>query len=954
MKKNKFLIILVGVGVFVLMAKLIVFYSGSWWKFSTRGEIYNSPAIYKGWLFFGNNIGEFFAIDNNTGKEKWVFNAEHEIQTQPIFYKGEVIFSTADGTIYALKAKNGEELWRFSSDDFYRFYLFPEIRRDTLLAFDAAGKLYAINTKTGKTKWKFASSAQWFGSLAAKGNKIYFGSRDGSLYALSWKDGSLLWKFDSEGPVTTGLEISGGRVYFGNKNGESFAINLKNGRPVWRVKEEGASVVCLQPYKKFDPFYFKSPGKFNLKTFFSNYPFRSFAIEVRENGDILKRSDFDADEIWRIKTGGVTCASNWHEYFYFADAAGNIRAINEKEGTEAFLFKADGVKSPPMVSYRQIQFDPFSLKLLINTPLLFFGDAGGNFYALKARSGREVWRFKTFGGVYSFPIIIKNRIYFTATDGGVYRLSLLSGKPPVLAPFAKIEVSQNTQRVGENDIIELTITHDDKIYTNPWREIEISTDFTHESGKKVPVNGFYFDKNTWKVRFNPPEKGRWKWSLEFKSPFRKFEKAGEFISSSDTHASFIKTSEENPKRLTLDQVAIFNGLGIQDSIMDFNGNGNPFDDWAIEEDLAPQPASSKQSLPFYRSNRLVDLSTYLKTYGPEGAGFNIYRWPVNNASFSLWSDFGIDNRYLIRQGKWGDSFISSLKDAGFQVWLSMFSFGIPFGETQSPIEIKAILDYINYVVARYGAYVNIWEIANEAYIDDPLVELLARHIRGLDYEGRPISMSWERPELENIDIISPHWYQSEDLGLSDWVTVQQIEKYKKYPKPVVFGEQGNEKASWDQTSSVRMRVRSWASFFNEAVLIFWNQSDSKNFYNAVLKNANIYIGEEERGFVRILQDFTKNVDLSAKIVNLPTNNPSVRSYGLESKKELLGYFFHYGSPNRPTSFSLTLDLANRGKLIWLDPSTGGKTIGSYNFSSRRQQITSPIFFVDLAFKIIYD
>ena len=109
MKKNKFLIILLGVGVFVLMAKLIVFYSGSWWKFSTRGEIYDSPAIYKGSLFFGNNIGEFFAIDNNTGKEKWVFKAEHEIQTQPIFYKGEVIVASTDGTIYALKAKNGEE-----------------------------------------------------------------------------------------------------------------------------------------------------------------------------------------------------------------------------------------------------------------------------------------------------------------------------------------------------------------------------------------------------------------------------------------------------------------------------------------------------------------------------------------------------------------------------------------------------------------------------------------------------------------------------------------------------------------------------------------------------------------------------------------------------------------------------------------------------------------------------
>ena len=257
-----------------------------------------------------------------------------------------------------------------------------------------------------------------------------------------------------------------------------------------------------------------------------------------------------------------------------------------------------------------------------------------------------------------------------------------------------------------------------------------------------------------------------------------------------------------------------------------------------------------------------------------------------------------------------------------------------------------------YIIARYGAYISIWEIANEAYVEDSFVKFIANEIKSYDYEHRPISMSRERPGMDEVDIISPHWYETEPIEESDLKTLEQIEKYKQYSKPVVFGEQGNKDLNWDETSAARMRIRSWVAFFNEAIIIFWNLSDDKSFYDPVLQNANIFIGKEERSFMKILQDFTKNISLAVEIIPLPIDNKSVRSYGLQSDKELLGYFFHHSNQDKQTTFSLNVSMSRSGTLNWVDPVTG-KVISSIQLKEGLHTILSPDFSVDLALKAVY-
>ena len=73
---------------------------------------------------------------------------------------------------------------------------------------------------------------------------------------------------------------------------------------------------------------------------------------------------------------------------------------------------------------------------------------------------------------------------------------------PATAATPVVTVTQNASSVGRYDMYELTLTNA-AIYANPWEDVLISAVFTAPSAKTYSVGGFYYDVNTWKLRFAP-------------------------------------------------------------------------------------------------------------------------------------------------------------------------------------------------------------------------------------------------------------------------------------------------------------------------------------------------------------------------------------------------------------------------------------------------------------------
>ena len=80
-----------------------------------------------------------------------------------------------------------------------------------------------------------------------------------------------------------------------------------------------------------------------------------------------------------------------------------------------------------------------------------------------------------------------------------------AGAPPVA----------NSNTIGLYDIYELTVTTSDSAFANPWEDAVINADFKSPTNKTSRIGGFYYDKNTFKVRFAPREAGNWTWTLTF-------------------------------------------------------------------------------------------------------------------------------------------------------------------------------------------------------------------------------------------------------------------------------------------------------------------------------------------------------------------------------------------------------------------------------------------------------
>jgi hypothetical protein len=65
--------------------------------------------------------------------------------------------------------------------------------------------------------------------------------------------------------------------------------------------------------------------------------------------------------------------------------------------------------------------------------------------------------------------------------------------------------------------------------------------------------------------------------------------------------------------------------------------------------------------------------------------------------------------------------------------------------------MAAVERYVRYVVDRYGAWVDFWELMNEASVPDAWYATVARYLRSIDPYHHPIGTSWSRPDLREID-----------------------------------------------------------------------------------------------------------------------------------------------------------------------------------------------------------
>jgi len=558
------------------------------------------------------------------------------------------------------------------------------------------------------------------------------------------------------------------------------------------------------------------------------------------------------------------------------------------------------------------------------------------------------------------------------------------------APLAVSHV-QNTQALPPFAVFEITFTHE-RTYTDPFFDVRIDVTFTAPSARQFAVGGFHYGSeepvevrvlepapgghasrkeyvrrkaDTWKARFAPAELGRWTYRYVFRnSSGDEAVGQGSFacVPGRVPRHGFVRQHPRNPFRWVFDDGTPFFPVGLQECVGDGHGTGSALDGMALEGPFRTDRTNLVELPPgplYVRGPSMnpQNADVYFRRYAR--CGFDLFRFSQNNCSYELYDDL---DHYRVQEGIMTDELLRHARKYGFRVMYGLFGYQKVFNqEPQNAEGMAKVRRFIKYSVDRWGAYADFWEFLNEQKAADEWYARMVPYLRSLDPYGHPITTSWERPELDGIEINAPHWYARENELRSDVETANRARGWKQHGKPVIVGEQGNYVdpkkprpagvgGVWDEGSARRMRIRLWTAFFNEIGFVFWSTSYARDGHFM-----NIWLGPREREYVAALQDFCYCLDADVRPVEVKVSAPEeVRAYALASPERAAVYLHHYTSHTAPVEdLTVELDVPREGKLWFYSPVTA-EVLGPFDVAAGPQRLRVPPFKVDAAILISPD
>jgi eukaryotic-like serine/threonine-protein kinase len=186
------------------------------------------------------------------------------------------------------------------------------------------------------------------------------------------------WKFQTGGKVFSSPAVLDGIAYIGSEDKNLYAIEIASGKQLWKFQTNGA--------------VHSTAAVFNGVVYFGSFDGFYYALDAKSG-----------KEKWRFQTGGEK-------------SFGGVGYFGMKPKDE---FHAD----PWQFFLSSPVLDPSAKEVVV-----YFGSSDGNLYALKARTGSLLWKFKTQGSIHSTPAVFSGKVIVGSWDANVYAVDAYSGK----------------------------------------------------------------------------------------------------------------------------------------------------------------------------------------------------------------------------------------------------------------------------------------------------------------------------------------------------------------------------------------------------------------------------------------------------------------------------------------------------------------------------------------------
>ncbi|PCJ52384.1 MAG: hypothetical protein COA79_23830 [Planctomycetota bacterium] len=494
--------------------------------------------------------------------------------------------------------------------------------------------------------------------------------------------------------------------------------------------------------------------------------------------------------------------------------------------------------------------------------------------------------------------------------------------------FLFVIVFSTSVRAGDIkrfDVIELSMQVK-KLPANPFRDIEIVALMKSPDGSSIKVDGFYHKDKTWTVRYSPKIIGTWKYTLLLKENGKQKKQMGTFKCVASSLKGFMRISKSNPYRFVTEDGKPFYPIGQQLG-------------WGVPDRIGFDGLNASES-------NHTDRVNFMKAFHGKTNLIRSQLSAGNKAGVALPIIKGADilNRYDLEACEKIDESCRVIKANGWAQIIIFFqdmslwgNKSTSFGKVRDLTNyknlkgkhLKNIEHYMRYVVARWGAYCDIWELFNEdAFSPDDFLKHLAKVVRAADPYKHLMMTSYERPEADWCEVISLHEYMALPSERVPGHLSKEIGRFKSFGKPVLYTEFGNQKPHGN-VAPVKWRVSAWTAFMNESALTFWNTSgkiipDIPSWGG----NPNAYMGAKTRDYMKVLADYTAKLPINLRPTIAYTDHQEIELWALANKDLSVLYLHNPGGYEKEIKAEQFIVGSSLGSytLTWMDPATG-KTLG---------------------------
>ncbi|MBN1809361.1 MAG: DUF5060 domain-containing protein [Planctomycetes bacterium] len=437
--------------------------------------------------------------------------------------------------------------------------------------------------------------------------------------------------------------------------------------------------------------------------------------------------------------------------------------------------------------------------------------------------------------------------------------------------------------------------------------------------------GFFDGAGTWKARFVPDRPGVWAVDLRLEHAGRTVaEKRASLDCKSAHDKGFLRISRVNPYRFVWDDGTPFYPVGIQPGGQKTPGLDGPVD----------------------RTWRSVPFRHYLDEFQGKANLFRIQLGQGTGAGCAqqvLKVDEDGKSFYDFDEARSLDVALRDLRAHGFAVILIPFQDMSLWGHSKgafghnrdlagwknirSPIAQKEVKQYLRYLVARYAAYTDIWEIFNEdSFTPDEWLREMAALISAHDPYAHIVTTNYERPSEPWCRVVCVHEYMWMPADEVDAHLCKELLRFKSFGKPVLYTEFGNQNPLSNK-DPVKWRVAVWTAFMNEAGILFWHMGG--RFFPETTEhrggNANAYLGPEARSFFKIFLEFVADVPVSLRpaMIGYGEKGDEFYRYALSNGKLTLLYMNNHGNHGNPAKGTIYVWTGpGTFNVKWIDPATG--------------------------------